>query len=131
MNKVVTISNAVEACGSTPNVNVKLLKAGDKLSVQTKNTLYELTVVDPEHSVVNGVIPMYGPEPQDVWLNGSTWGGSMLWMDRVGIGMHMEVVVPGKSTITTTLVREVRIEGDGWDYTLVKPTVCDKRTSAD
>lgn len=91
--------------------------ASDKmLVVQTKNTLYTI-----KHGEERGRFLIKGhakfcPDWTPCWINGSTWGGSLLKMGFIGRGMHMEFVLekdhPQVSnmfsrTITTTQIREV------------------------
>ena len=67
---------------------LKDLAIGRRLSVVTRNRVYTI-----EHRPDGFWIwghPKYCPEPVLCYINGSTWGGSMLKMKFVGIGMHLE-----------------------------------------
>jgi len=52
--------------------------------------------------------PEFCPDPSEVWINGSTWGGSMLKMNYVGHGMHLEFVHPVYRTILTSRIVDIR-----------------------
>jgi hypothetical protein len=55
------------------------------------------------------------PEFCEAYINGSTWGTSMLKMNHIGREMYMEVKLPHKVFITSR-IKEVTIVGDDWKY---------------
>lgn len=90
-------------------VNTQELAAGTNLRVKTTNTTYEIKMVDPR----NGQIIIHGgdrfPMEQRVRLNGATYGGSMLWVGRIGIGMRMEIERPEYKPLITSEVHEIQV----------------------
>lgn len=83
------------------------LSVGDGVLVRTKNTLYVVhKTADREYQIEGN--EKYCPEPTPCKIAGSTWGGSMLKMDFVGKGMHMEYYIKGQC-ITTTAIKHVEI----------------------
>jgi len=67
--------------------------------------------------------PEFCPEPVQVAIAGSTWGGSMLKLQYVGRGMHLEFRHPHYATpIVTSPIQEIR------DYTCDPDTVCANNT---
>jgi len=53
--------------------------------------------------------PEFCPEPVQVAIAGSTWGGSMLKLQYVGRGMHLEFRHPAYATpIVTSPIQEIR-----------------------
>jgi hypothetical protein len=94
--------------------------------VRTRNTLYQLFTYDGTviglASKPDGSTPRYLAEKRKINVSGSTWGGSMLKMGYIGIGMHLEFVQLGDDlpiqdrVITTSTIENIRIvERDGND----------------
>ncbi len=85
-------------------VFLRELGFGSRLFVQTKNTLYEIEK-RKDAFYISGH-KKYCPEPIKAYIAGSTWGGSMLKVGFVGLGMHLEFSTeehPGV-TITSTIL---------------------------
>ena len=99
------------ACAGTAD---SLLKPGRMLRIQTRNTLYALKhhPDNPLWMLIKGH-PKYCPDWTTCHVAGSTWGGSMLRMKFVGVGMHLEFSVFDyidglcEGTITTTPMQEI------------------------
>ena len=78
------------------------------LEIQTQHHCYQLVLLDENNVLISGH-PKYCPEPIQVSIAGSTWGGSMLKRRFVGRGMFMEFRHPQYRTpIVTSRVREIR-----------------------
>ena len=88
-------------------VHLRDLSPGSVLSIQTKNRSYRMVVVGDGTVLISGH-PEFCPDPSEVWINGSTWGGSMLKMKYVGRGMHLEFVHPVYRTILTSRIVDIR-----------------------
>lgn len=75
------------------------------LTVVTRNSLYELIVLDP----VRGLIRMRGgqffPDWRDVQLAGCSLGGSFLKMRGIYAGFCMELHVDGDTVVTSPVLR--------------------------
>lgn len=82
------------------------LLVGDFLDIETKSRLY--TVEKKEDGFYIQGHPEYCPEPTKVYINGSTWGGSMLKTGFVGRGMHLEFILPDDRRITTSEILEIK-----------------------
>ena len=53
--------------------------------------------------------PEFCPEPVQVAISGSTWGGAMLKQRYIGRGMHLEFCHPDYRTpIITSRIQEIR-----------------------
>jgi len=78
------------------------------LEIQTQHHCYLVVLLEDGHALISGH-PQYCPEPIQVAIAGSTWGGSMLKRRYVGRGMQMEFRHPSyKTPIVTSRVREIR-----------------------
>lgn len=83
------------------------LPAGSVVQVQTKNTLYVIEKRSDTQSFITGH-PKYCPIPTECRINGSTFGGSMLRIGWLGVGMHLEFCL-GDGVITTSQIQDVRV----------------------
>jgi hypothetical protein len=88
-------------------VYLRDLSPGSVLSIQTRNRVYEMVVLGDGATLLSGH-PEFCPEPTEVQVQGSTWGGSMLKMKFVGRGMHLEFEHPVHRRIVTSRILDIR-----------------------
>ncbi len=88
-------------------VYLRDLSPGSALSVQTENRVYEMVVLGNGTALISGH-PEFCPEPTEVRIQGSTWGGSMLKMKFLGRGMHLEFEHPLHRRILTSPILDIR-----------------------
>jgi len=86
----------------------KDLRPGMALSIQTQSRVYELAIVNDSVALISGH-PEICPEPVEVHLQGSTWGGSMIKMRFIGRGMCLEYVHPVLKRCRTSPIADIRI----------------------
>ncbi len=78
------------------------------LQIQTQHHFYTAQLLGEGSAMISGH-PQYCPEPVQVIIAGSTWGGSMIKMRYIGRGMHLEFHHPAYSRpIVTSAIREIR-----------------------
>jgi len=78
------------------------------LQIQTMHHCYTAVLLGGSEALLSGH-PEFCPEPVHVAIAGSTWGGSMLKLQFVGRGMHLEFRHPGYPTpIITSPIQEIR-----------------------
>jgi hypothetical protein len=78
------------------------------LEIQTLHHRYIAVLLGGSDALISGH-PEFCPEPVLVAISGSTWGGSMLKLQYVGRGMHLEFRHPEYSTpIITSPIQEIR-----------------------
>jgi len=100
------INGAIAESELAGGAYINKLATGRKLMVKTANTLY--TVERREDGLFISGNQKYCPEPTKCQIPGSTFGGSMLKMGFVGVGMYMEFVPePLGRTVTTSEIKEV------------------------
>jgi hypothetical protein len=87
-------------------VYLRDLPRGAVLAIQTQNRFYTLVSLGDESALLSGH-PELCPDPVEVRIQGSTWGGSMLKERFVGRGMHLEFVHPIHRTVTTSRVLDI------------------------
>ena len=78
------------------------------LEIQTMHHRYIAVLLGGSEALLSGH-PEFCPEPVQVAIAGSTWGGSMLKLMYVGRGMHLEFRHPEYPTpIITSPIQEIR-----------------------
>jgi len=78
------------------------------LQIRTQHHFYTAELLGEGSALISGH-PQFCPEPVQVTIAGSTWGGSMLKMRYIGRGMHLEFHHPAYSTpIVTSAIQEIR-----------------------
>lgn len=78
------------------------------LRIQTMHHCYTAVLLGGNDALISGH-PEFCPHPVQVAIAGSTWGGSMLKMQYVGRGMHLEFHHPEYPTpIITSPIQEIR-----------------------
>jgi len=88
-------------------VYLRDLSPGSALSIQTKNRVYEMVILGDGAALISGH-PEFCPEPTEVQIQGSTWGGSMLKTKFLGRGMHLEFDHPLYRKILTSCILDIR-----------------------
>ena len=90
-------------------VHLRDLPPSSVLSIQTRNRVYTLVVLSDDNVLISGH-PEFCPEPAEVRINGSTWGGSMIKTKYVGRGMHLEFEHPVHRTIITSRIVDIQAQ---------------------
>src|ERR1700678_1017305 len=83
------------------------LPPGSVLSIQTKNRVYQMVVLEDGAALISGH-PEFCPEPTEVQIHGSTWGGPMIMTRYLGRGMHLEFEHPRHQVILTSRIVDIR-----------------------
>ncbi len=77
------------------------------LQIQTMHHCYTAVLLGGSDVLISGH-PEFCPRPVQVAIAGSTWGGSMLKVQFVGRGMHLEFHHPEYPTpIVTSAIQEI------------------------
>jgi hypothetical protein len=102
LEAVAEISPALEG------VILESMEACDTIHARTRNSVYEIFLLDPKsgRALVRG--GKCFAEPMEVIVNGSTFGGCMLKAGWLGVGLQMEFLANGRRTITSP-VQSLRI----------------------
>lgn len=110
IQKIAINTSSLEALLNTFNDGLFLssLERGATLHVVTKSRTYSLVVLGNREVLISGH-PEYCPAPVRVKVQGSTWGGSLLRVNFIGKGMHLEYWHPIHKCITTSLILDVRV----------------------
>ena len=76
------------------------IKLGQIIKVVTKNTEYIIEKVANDKYIVSGN-KKYCPVPTFMFLHGSTFGGSMIRVGFIGVGMYLEMYINNKPILTS------------------------------
>ena len=98
--------NSIEAEFES-GVYLRDLPEGTVLEVETEHHRYTIVIHVGGHALISGH-PRYCPEPIPVRIEGSTWGGSMLRLGFIGLGMRLAFEHPTYHAITTSRIVKVR-----------------------
>ena len=110
--KFCTLEGLTEISDGLEGVALTALGVWDIIHAQTYNSDYEIFLLDPAtgRAMVRG--GKYFAVPTEATVNGSTFGGCMIKMGWVGIGLRMEIQAGGRCMITTP-VESLRVEVRG------------------
>jgi hypothetical protein len=84
------------------------LSEGTMLEVETRHHIYHIKHLGDGGALISGH-PEYCPEPVQVDLFGSTWGGESLRLRFIGKGARLEFRHPVRGIVRTSRVLEVRV----------------------
>jgi hypothetical protein len=94
---------------SLEGVTLIELEAYDMIHARTRNSDYEIFLLDPK----SGLALVRGgecfAEPVEATVSGSTFGGSMLKLGWLGVGFRMEIFVNGDRAVTSP-IQSLRVE---------------------
>ncbi|HYM10461.1 MAG TPA: hypothetical protein VEU62_07005 [Bryobacterales bacterium] len=88
-------------------VFLKDVPVGVVLEIETKNRLYRLENRGDGKALISGH-PEHCPDPVLVKVHGSTWGKSMIKMQFIGLGMHLEYRHPRLGVVRTSRIQAIR-----------------------
>ena len=105
------INKALEQSERDGGLKVEDILPGLTAQVQTKNTLYLIHRNADGKLFIRGSAK-YCPEPVEVSISGSTWGGSLLKIGFIGIGMRMEFTTTNhRVPVSTSAVQSITFQG--------------------
>jgi hypothetical protein len=104
-----TLEGVTKISPTLDGITLMTLEACDMIQARTRNSVYEIFLLEPKsgRALVRG--GKHFAEPMEATLSGSTFGGCMLKMGWLGVGLRMEIYANGKRTITTPL-QSLRVE---------------------
>lgn len=115
MDPKIDFESFAEHASSTPGIDVRRLRPGTDLIIETYNSMYQLRVVDPPDQRVDIMGGIRIPQMVPAYIVGATYGGSMLRPGWIMPYMCLELKLPNRIVVTTP-VKNVKMFGDGWDY---------------
>jgi hypothetical protein len=106
-----TVNRLLDHLGRIDTVRKTDLRIGDRLVVETENSIYTIRVHgDSTYSISGGWFDLQGISPARLSISGCTWGGSVIKCDIVAAcGLRLEF----GNRVVTSRIREVRLIRDG------------------
>jgi hypothetical protein len=104
-----TLDGVTEIGPALEGVTLMTLEACDMIQARTRNSVYEIFLLEPKsgRALVRG--GKHFAEPMEATVSGSTFGGCMLKMGWLGVGLRMEIYANGQRTVTTP-IQSLRVE---------------------
>jgi hypothetical protein len=106
-----TLHGFVDTVTRADGLSITELDPITPLLVQTENSLYRITVLEPRGRRILVQGGSYFPESTHAELEGSSLGGSLLKQGWIGPGLRMEISTDGRR-IVTSRVRSMEINGN-------------------
>lgn len=102
----------IRQSNSDGGVFIDTLPVGTVVQAITETSTYTVTIVDPTKRIVTIEDPNFFFIPQEVILNGSTWGGSMIRAGWIGRGMYMEIIRPERRKFISEQVVDFIVQNE-------------------
>jgi hypothetical protein len=106
-----TLDGFAEEATRQGGLDLAELPALTRLHVRTQNTVYQVILLSPGESRVLIQGGRFFAEPTESYLCGSSYGGNLLKVAWVGLGMRVEVMRDGRRIVTST-VQSVQVVDD-------------------
>jgi hypothetical protein len=108
------LDGVIEISPLLEGVTLMALETCDTIHVRTRNSDYEIFLLDPKsgRALVRGGECF--AEPMEVTVSGSTFGGCMLKAGWLGVGLRMEIFANGQRTVTSP-VQSLSVEHVDFD----------------
>ncbi len=103
-----TLSGFTEAMADRKGLNVTRLDPLTRLELRTRNSLYEITVVHPSQWKILVRGGRFFPTETPAYLCGSGYGGTLLKVAWIGIGLCCELSSEGLRVVTSP-VEDVQV----------------------
>ena len=100
---MISLDHCVNNSSEDQGIHISRLAPFQGVQIQTQNNPYSLFVLEPSEGKVLVRGGQYFPDFKEAYLCGSTWGGSILRLGWIGLGMCLEIYVDGMRIVTTPL----------------------------
>jgi hypothetical protein len=104
-----SLDGFTELSSSLEGVALRTLTPFETVCASTLNNDYYIFLLDPENGKVLIQGGRYFAEPVEATVSGSTFGGCMLKMGWLGVGLRIEICSGGQRIVTSP-VRALHIE---------------------
>jgi hypothetical protein len=102
-----TLDGFVNDLANAPGIYLRDVEPLTTIVVQTHNSCYRIVVTRESTAIVRG--GSFFPDPTLARIDGSGFGGALLKVGWIGVGLQMEIFADGRRIITSP-VREVAVE---------------------
>lgn len=105
--RVATLDGFANQTADVRGIDLRDVEPLTTITIQTRNSHYRVIVTHGTSVVVQG--GHFFPDPVAARVDGSGFGGSLLKVGWIGIGLRMEIFA-GDQRIITSPVRDISIE---------------------
>ena len=105
-----TLDGFVDDLADAPGISLREVESLTTILVRTHNSQYRFVVTSGTSAIVQG--GAFFPEPTPARIDGSGFGGTLLKVGWIGIGLRMEIFADGRRIITSP-VRDVTLDRSG------------------
>ena len=104
-----TLEGVTEISPTLDGIMLMTLEACDMIKAVTRNSVYEIFLLEPKsgRALVRGGERF--ADPIEATVIGSTFGGCMIKLGWLGVGLRMEIYENGHRTVTTP-IQSLRVE---------------------
>lgn len=106
-----TLDGFTRSIRQTHGIDLAELPAISHLLVRTENTLYRIVVLSPHAADILVEGGRFFPSRTTARLDGSSFGGALLKLAWVGVGLRMEICCNGQRIVTSP-VRSFEIQAE-------------------
>jgi hypothetical protein len=107
--RLCTLNGFVEDIAKTGGILVHDIEPLATLLARTENSVYRIIPLEASGSRILIHGGRFFPEPTEVRFTGSGFGGSLLKLGWVGLGLRMEILWDGQRIVTSG-VREIQVQ---------------------
>jgi hypothetical protein len=105
-----TLDGFVDDVADAHGIHVRDVEPLTTIVVRTHNSCYRILITHDTTAIVRG--GAFFPNPTPARIDGSGFGGTLLKVGWIGIGLRMEIFTNGRRIITSP-VRDVMLERSG------------------
>lgn len=110
LTRVATLDGFADEIRASAGIHLCELESMDVLLVRTRNSVYRIIVTQGTQVTVQG--GAFFEDPTPAFIDGSGFGGSLIKIGWVGIGLRMEIRA-GERRIITSPVRSIARQTPG------------------
>ncbi|HJS72991.1 MAG TPA: hypothetical protein VJ921_01800 [Vicinamibacteria bacterium] len=103
-----TLAGFTESMADRKGLNVSRLEPLTRIEVRTRNSVYDITVLHPNHWKILVRGGRFFPTETAAYLCGSGYGGTLLKVAWIGVGLCCELSTDGLRVVTSP-VEDVQI----------------------
>lgn len=107
LRRTATLDGFVDGLAATRGVHLRSVEPLTTIVVRTQNSCYRIVVAPDNTAIVRG--GAFFPDPTPARIDGSGFGGTLLKVGWIGVGLRMEIFADGRRIITSP-VRDVTLE---------------------
>jgi hypothetical protein len=102
-----TLDGFINDLADAPGISLREVEPLTTIVVRTHNSCYRILIEHDTTAIVRG--GAFFPDPTPARIDGSGFGGTLLKVGWIGIGLRMEIFTNGRRIITSP-IRDMAVE---------------------